>query len=367
MNADVVRPQRTREPPQTDLPYLCARIWARMPHLAPREQVERLRGLTELPELFHELLETRCESLLKHSVLDVQDLDELETGLLAVFAARVEEVRRMVEQSVPEFLYLVVGEWDLHHLRALLRWVHCRWDADVVRQAFVPVGTFTRESYAQAMAADSLQDLFRRVQPWLPELIEQLQAFANEPRKRVLGIREWELFLDRLHVQQMLQCARCAGDRTDAEVIRRCAALQIDVANLRTSLRLLGRRAGTAEIRAWHLAGGSIGPVQFSAMMRADAIEQIHRQLPRGPLTAALDRGLLAFINSGRSALFERLFDEQQIRLKRTLARRHPVSVAVPLYYLARAHNELINLRMIARGIRYRIPAGKVQENLVYA
>ena len=358
---------RPREPPQADLPYLCARIWARTRDLLPNESLERFRGLSQLSDLFHALLETPCASALKQSVLDTNDLDELETGLTAVYAGRVAEVRRLVEQSVPEYLYLIVGEWDMHHVRALVRWVLCRWDAEAVRQAFLPVGTFTRERYDQAMAADTLPDLFRRLEAWLPELTAELRSFAERPQKEEMALWPWELFLDELHFRRMLRCAQHARNRADAEIIRRCTTLRIDLANLRTSLRLLGRRLAADEVQSLYLSGGSIPWKSFAAMMRADAIEQIHRRLPRGPLTAALDLGLLSLVNTGWPAVFERLFDEQRIRLKKTLARGYPVSVAVPLYFMARAYNELVNLRTIARGIRYRIPAGKVRENLVYA
>jgi vacuolar-type H+-ATPase subunit C/Vma6 len=217
------------------------------------------------------------------------------------------------------------------------------------------------------MAADSLPDLLCRLDAWLPELTEELTSFAERQQKEDPEMRPWELFLDELHFRRMLCCAQHARNRADAEIIRRCTALRIDLANLRTSLRLLGRRLSAQEVQSLYLSGGSIGWKPFAAMMRADAIEQIHRHLPRGPLTAALDLGLLSFVNTGWPSVFERLFDEQRIRLKKTLARGYPVSVAVPLYFMVRAYNELVNLRTIARGIRYRIPAGKVRENLVYA
>ncbi len=115
-----------------------------------------------------------------------------------------------------------------------------------------------------------------------------------------------------------------------------------------------------------YLPSGSLAEKTFAAMLAADGVEQIYHQLPRGPLTAVLDRGLLSFANTGRASVFERPGDEQVLRLVRRLARRWPVSVAAPLDYLARARNEWVNLKMIACGIRYGLPVGKVRESLVY-
>ena len=75
----------------------------------------------------------------------------------------------------------------------------------------------------------------------------------------------------------------------------------------------------------------------------------------------------MAFATTHRASVFERIFDAQRLRVLRTLARGNPVSIAAVLYYLARVRNEWINLRAIVRGIRYGLPPGQVQENVVDA
>ncbi len=345
--------------------WLCARVWARIPRLLGPRELERLRSAGDLAGLFHLLRETDYAPHVEQAVLDPADLDELDRGLVAALAARVEQVRQWVEDSVPQYRYLVVGQWDCHHLLAVTRRLLIGSDRAVASKAYVPVGAWTPARYSEALAAETMPDLLRSVEHVMPEVAARMGSFLAEPREHEPGLREIELFLDELHLGRMLACARAAVDRTDARLLRKLIAWEADLLNLRTALRLLGRRLPATETRSLWLAHGSLGREQFLDLMGCDEIEQLYRLLPRGPLAVAVERGMLGFVSQGRASVFERCFDIERLRLRRRLARLHRVSVVVPLLYLARANNELVNVRMIARGIRYGLPTGRVQENLV--
>ncbi len=351
--------------PRATATWLCARVWARMPRVFAPCDLERLRSTGDLPGLFHSLLDTEYAPHVKEAVLDVADLEELDRGLAATLAARVEQVRQWVEDSVPQYAYLVVGEWDCHHLRTLARHLVGKSDRAAANKAYVPIGAWTPARYNDALAAERMPDLLRKVERVMPEVAEEMRDFLGEPREHEPSLREIEVLLDELHLRRMLACARVAVDRTDARLLCELIALEADLSNLRTALRLLGRHLPATEARSLWLAHGLLSEEQFLVLMACDEIEQLYRLLPRGPLATAVERGTLAFVSQGRASVFERCFDTERLRLRRRLARLHRVSVAVPLLYLARARNELANMRMIARGIRYGLPAGRVQENLV--
>jgi len=358
---------------RTDLAYVCARLRARFPRLLPAGTLEQLRGLGSVAELFAALLTTDYAPQLKELVLDTDDMGEWETALTATYACRVNQVRSLIEESVPLYTYLVDGEWDVHHLRALLRRLLEKGTGVISgvtendpRPLFVPIGTFTRQRYCEALAAGSWEELCRRLEPWLPAWADVLRSFLETPRDQAVGLWDAESWLDEEHFLRLGACAGRARGRDDASIIRAHVALLVDLANLRTSLRFLGRHLPREEVRSLYLGGGSLNEEIFSAMLAADGVEQIYHPLPRGPLTAVLDRGMLSFASAGRASIFERPGDEQVLRLVHRLARRWPVSVAAPLDYLAKARNEWINLKMIACGVRYGLPVGKVRESLVY-
>jgi len=365
--------QRRSRAVRTDLAYVCARLRARFPRLLPAGTLEQLRGFGSLAELFAALLATDYGPQLKEWVLDTDDMGEWEGALTATYAGRVNQVRSLIEESVPAWTYLVDGDWDVHHLRALLRRLPEKGTGGVSGQAendprplFVPIGTFTRERYREALAAGSWEELCRRIEPWLPAWAGALRSFFETPRDQAVDLRDAELWLDEEHFHWLGACAGRARGRDDASIIRVFVALLVDLTNLRTSLRFLGRHLPREQVHLLYLGGGSLNEETFAAMLAADGVEQIYHQLPHGPLTAVLDRGMLSFANTGRASVFERPGDEQVLRLVHRLARRRPVSVAAPLDYLAKARNEWINLKMIACGVRYGLPVGKVRESLVY-
>ena len=351
---------------KTDIPYLCARIRGGSIQLIPSGELDRLRSFSNLPTFFQYLLKTPYKSHLKGEMIDVGDLAEFESCLFATYCDRIQRIRLLMEQSAPEYVYFVIGEWDMHHLRSLGRWIIQQGESAIVRQAYVPVGYCTRERYEEVIESKSLDTLLGLFRRWYPELESGWKTFMETSGKNEPQIREFELVLEKLHFKQLLSCAKKAHNRTDAVVIRQLAALFVDLSNLRTALRFLGRNLPDEEVRSLYLPGGSF-PVQlFAVMMAADDIEQIYKSLPTGALSKAMDKGMLSFVNTGRSSVFERFFDEQRLKIKRKLACQYPVSLAVPVYYLARVRNELVNLRIIGRGVRYQFPAGKIQENLVY-
>jgi vacuolar-type H+-ATPase subunit C/Vma6 len=372
----------------TDLPYVCARLRARFPLFLGSAEWDRLRGVRSLPELLPDLLATDYAAEVRTAVFDARDLAAWETALRAVLVRRLTTVYRFLEESVPAYCHLVTDEWDLHHVRSLFRRVLSRRGAPGpgdsplaegkaeateeeaeaaarVMDAYVPIGALSEQRYRLAAAAASADDLCTCLAEVFPKTIAGLRKLLEQRRDQSLGLPEVELEIENAHFRQLLVRARQAVSREDCRVLRRAGAQRIDATNLRTSLRYLGRHISRDVVHSLFVPGGLLVEERFAELMEADAVDQLYRRLPRGPLTAALEKGMLAYANVGRASVFERPLEEQQLRLEKRLARRHPASVALPLYFVGRVRNEWINLRMICRGIRYRLPAGKVQGSLV--
>jgi len=335
--------------------------------LLTRAELEHVRSLPDLSAVFDYLLDTEYETTLKGEMLDVEDLAGFDAGITRAYSARVEHVRGIIEESAPHYVYFATGEWDLHHVRALARHLCAGAQTDDAERAHVPIGYFTRERYEAALRAESLSALVTYLQAGRRDLADALRTVIARSAPDDPSIRSVELALERFHYERLLERARDTRDAVDREVIATLTALFVDLANLRTALRFLGRRLPEDESEALYLPGGSLSAPGFLALMHADQAEHILDALPGGPLAEAIEKGMIYFAVDEKPSTFERLFDEQRIRVKRGLCLRYPVSLATPLYYLGLARNEMINLRMIARGVRYQLPAGTVQEKLVYA
>lgn len=350
----------------TDMGYVCARLRARAQHLLAAENLEALRGLPTLAELFSALLPTEYGPSLQTRVLDVNDLGEWEAAFTATLARRISQVRAWIDAVVPAYADLVDGEWDVHHLRSLLRRLAQPGTERAVGPEFVPLGALTRERYGAALAARSPAELCTLLQPWLPAWSACLRSLFEPPRQPPFDWREIELQLDDEYFRRLAQCARRLVRWDDAAVIRRYVALLSDLTNLRTALRFLDRHLPQDRVSRFFVSGGTLTGTDFATLLAADSSEEMCRRLPRGAWRAAVGQGVARAASAGRVSALERWGDERVLQLTRRLARQCPVSVAMPLSYLARARNEWINLKLIACGMRYRLAADRVREGLVY-
>ena len=390
----------------TDMPYACTRIRARLSRLLSPHELEQLHRCQSLAELLPRFPEADYVAEAQQAVLDASDLNAWEAMLMAVYVHRLAAACRLIQDVVPSYADLLVGEWDLHHLRCLVRRVFRGGMSDerqdqpstpsdalesdhplslgaeetkqsFVRHTFVPLGAFSRSQYERLAESNTLDDLCDCLEKCVPDVGRQLRQCLDHrsPADRLeayptsgdaSSLEELELLVENRHFRRQLACASSAISREDRSVARQCVALRIDAMNLCTSLRFLGRSLTREMITSLYVPGGSLNPEQFETLMGADVLEQLYHRLPRGPLTDALDRGMLAYANVNRVSVFQRLLEEQQLLLEKRLARRYPLSLAVPLYYAACLRNEWLNLKMIVRGIHFSLPAGKVRGNLLY-
>ena len=244
----------------TDLPYVCTRVWGMCPHLLSRRELEDLRSLKRPGEMFDLLLNTEYETRLKVNALDVEDVAEVENCLQGTFCDRVEKVHALVQQCAPRYVYLVTGQWDLHHMRTLVRGIVSGADSDRMDEAFVGVGAFSEERFREAAHCRGLADLADRVGRWHPALAESVAPWVIPVHEEEPPLREMELALERFHVRQMLSCAEHARTKQEALVVRNLAAMFVDIANVSTALRFLGRHLARDEVRRLYLPEGHISP-----------------------------------------------------------------------------------------------------------
>lgn len=349
-----------------DMGTLCTRIKFMSAFLFPAADLEALQSHSRPTDLFEGLLETEYGESLKKEVLEVEDLIAFESRLADTYSRRLAKVQALTRQNAPRYEFIITAQEDLRRVRALIRGCLQPQAASILPPNEVPAGMITMERFRRAASSRNLDTLVHHLSEWIPDLAPALRAAGEPLHEEKPSIRALELATDQFFYHHMLTGAAGRGNRVDAALLRELATDYGDRANLRTALRYLGRHLPEDQVLSLFLAGGQLSLDHFKKIMAADEIDQIFARLKRGPLTRALEKGMLYFVHGGRASIFERFFDEQTLVLKKRLSRTYPVSIATPLYYVARAHNELINLRALLRGMVFDLPKGAVQEKLVY-
>ena len=224
------------------MPYACTRLRARFTHLLTPPELEHFHRCQTLAEVLPYLPDGDYATEAKQAVLDASDLIAWEAMLMAVYVHRLADACRLIQDVVPSYADLLVGEWDLHHLRCLFRRILRGGTSEgrrnkpsdepasddafslgadetrqsFVRQTFVPLGAFSRTEYEKLAESRTLADLGVSLDSTLPEMAGRLRQ-CLDPRRPADGreatsgdaatLEQLELLAENLHFQRQLTCA----------------------------------------------------------------------------------------------------------------------------------------------------------------
>jgi hypothetical protein len=173
-------------------------------------------------------------------------------------------------------------------------------------------------------------------------------------------------------------------DERDAAqaVVYECIRWQADLLNVLGALSLVqarehggsapersgaGRAAevGGTERSAESVAPGTISAAFLDDLAACDSLESAFEALTETWFLPGIERGILAYGQARSLAVMERFLEAVLIERACRLFRRDMLGIGVALGFIWRAYAELGNLRMLARGLSYRMTANAVREGLV--
>ncbi len=350
---------------KTEHAHLCARVRAMRSSLIPSSELRHVESYTGLKEMIDFLLDTDYASIIVSKIDGKSDISTLEEAVNAVFNMQVDRVIQLVQSRVPSCVEVFSGEWDNYNLKAILRHLHGDMDAQLMSLSLVPAGCFSGIKQEEVLAIRSVEDLtalfVRRRTPLAEPLSQILQAYAQDG-----DLSAAEHALDSHYFAAFRACAETYGHSIDRDVLSSLLRFFIDVVNVKVVLRLINYTVDTDTAATLFFEGGNIGLRQFQILIASRKIDEIYKLLHSRPIRNALKGGMLHFLSSGNHSVFDRFIDKAKLDYIKIRAVSHPLSLATPLYFLALARNQVVNLRVLARGIYYHLPLGALHEELVY-
>ncbi len=350
---------------ETEHAHLCARVRAMQSSLIPSSELRHVESYTGLSEMIDFLLDTDYASIIVSKIDDKSDLSTLEEAINAVFNMQVDRVIHLVQSRVPSCVEVFSGEWDNYNIRAILRHLHGDMDAQLMCLSLVPAGRFSEIKQEEALAVRSVEDLTalfaRQRAPIAKPLAQILQSYAQDG-----DLSAMEHALDSHYFATFRACAEAYGNSVDRDVLNSLLRFFIDVVNVKVVLRLVNHTVDSDTATTLFFEGGNIGLKQFQILIASVKIDEIYKLLHSRPIRNALKGGMLHFLSSGNPSVFNRFIDKAKLDYIKIVAVTHPLSLATPLHFLALAKNQVVNLRVLARGIYYHLPLGALHEELVY-
>jgi V/A-type H+-transporting ATPase subunit C len=314
----------------------------------------RLPGAAELRELLaRPTTEARLDLLarapwgtaLRDGIARAPDpIGEAEAALRDAVRGEALSILEAVEGARPRAL---LAAWlDLQAataLKVLIRGIAAGEAPERIAALAPPVPSLPPERIRAAAAAPSLEALAGALEAWgsplAPALAEALPARAR------YGLLPLEIAMDRAVLERAREACRRSGE--DGRILAAHLEELVDVRNAATLLALSG--CGGGEL---FLAGGSrLSREEFRRLAAAPAAE----------LQAGLARafpgtdGALATPWSAELALERGL----AARLRRT-ARRNPLSLAVPLAFLAERRAQVRRIALVLRAAALGLPGEEI-------
>jgi vacuolar-type H+-ATPase subunit C/Vma6 len=148
------------------------------------------------------------------------------------------------------------------------------------------------------------------------------------------------------------------------DMIRR----QIDLVNLLSTLRQVRvkeRGGGGPQNGENVLPGGLLRLRTIRGVSDSPTLEGAFGILEETYFAPAIERGILAFGESGRLSVMERFLEAVVLEKGCHLYWTDPLGSGVPLGYLWRKYNEILNLRILVRGLAHDMPVNMIREELV--
>lgn len=303
----------------TDYLSISARIRAMENRLLTKERMDRIieaRDHAEAMKVLHE-----C------------GYPEVDGGLDRVLAQARSDTFRDMEQACPErrLTEIFQMKYDYHNAKVLVKSKAVGADAE---RLLLPGGRYAPAQLLEGWNREELRGCSEKFQRAVKQA-QTVLADTQDPQQA-------DLILDQACYQEM----GILADELGSEFLKGYVRLVVDVANLRTTVRVYRMGKEGEFLRQVLLEGGNISP-QSIAAARGDAMNEAFRS---GPLSQAAEMGAkLTQPGSGALTGFEKACDDA-LTSYLAAARRVPFGEQVVLGYLYAKEAELTAIRTIFAG-----------------
>jgi V/A-type H+-transporting ATPase subunit C len=324
-----------------DFPYVNARVRAMRSRLLTPAQIEDLIALPSMAAFIQALGATPYSGSLQEALVRYDGVRAVDDALARDFQRTTRRILEFADGPAQKLITIFLLRWDLANLRAIIRGKHAGRSAEEILGAILPAGTLSEVALQEMAGHPTIGALAGTLDllghPFAAALAEGTTGYAKTNDLLAL-----ELQLERAYVAHVLR--KTAG-RGDARVLREILRAEIDVANIKTALRLAAAGGLSEEQRQRFLIpGGRLVTEKIFLDLSADrmlAQTWTHLRVQGFPLKE-LPQDLVAF---------ERALD---LQLGQKLAARYiggdPLGLDIVVGYLTMKSAEVANLRLIARG-----------------
>lgn len=344
-------------------PYMNSRICGMRSRLLPRAELENLLDLGDAARMADALLSGSYQQEMAEALTRFHGADAVEEAVTRNLVATFNTLFGLTQGRLRELTQIFLLRWDLVAVKSLLRARRHNLDEATASMGLMPGPSLTSALQKSFLAHDTMESLVGALASWRPAFCAVLEEALPEYQAEN-EVTPLEERLDREYFVSSVKLLRSADD-VDAKILRTALQMEIDRINMRTIFQLKDPSLGLDELAERLLPYGLLhaGVLQNMAGAR-DA--QHASELLAGTLYKEMADRFFMFAQTQRYSPLERLFESLIIRHLKRESRVHVMSIAVLMHYTWLKYNEVVNLRLIARGEASKLPRGRIREEVVY-
>lgn len=335
-------------------------------------ELEQMTAAADIQALIAALAHTPYGPAIEKALVRTGGIESVTLALRLDLEKTVSGVQSYFTGRAAETVAIVLGNYDVANLKAILRGLVHGYSTGEIIKALVPLGTMAYDFLVELSRAPDVRaaiDVLASARSPLAQPLLQLRA-----RRPSLTIVEMELSLDRWHYDQALDRAQSENGANGTLV--QALQLDVDLLNIITVLRLVhtpGERRRLQEsldaddVTRLFLPGGLLSPQTLQRAADQTTVSAAVDVLEATRYGPPLVGGLPQYERASRLSLFEEQLHIYYLRWRTRQIIRDPLGPGVLLGYLSLKQNEVRNLRWIADGIYLGMDPVAIQKELVFA
>ncbi len=347
-----------------DYGYINARMRGLRSRLLPHRALDDLIMQPDLDSLIQMLETTPYRDEITEARGHLEGIQCIEYALRQNFIHTFRRIQDFVGEEEPGmYLRIFLHRWDIQNIKTILRGKNIHAPPDEIAGILVPAGELDDATLKELLHQSDVRGVIDLLATWrIRYAVPLTEAYPGFAQQRDLAILETAL--DRFYYADALERVKAPGYNNG--LIRDLLAVEIDVVNLRTVLRMVRDRVPPEDAVQYLIAGGREFPVKKLKKLLAlsstgDVVKALadtsYRFLAEVPE---------ASIRTEKISAIEKQLERFLVKKGAGAFRMDPLSVASVIGYFWAKYNEITNIRIIARCKTADLPPEFLREELVY-
>ena len=349
----------------SDYGYPNARIRGMKSHLFDAVFYQKLIAEQSLQGIISLLTKTPYGPDINAAMIKYKGIQGVDEGLRINVMRTFRKVYEIVDAEGRRLVVILIGRWDVANIKTILRGKQIGVTADVIQESLIPAGELDENVLREiAMQIDvkSCIDLLATWEiPYAQPLTDTFSEFVKTGRLTPL-----ELALDKFYYEESLRQLR--KRRLNTGLVKEILIREIDFTNVMTVLRCVREELPASDAEVYLIPGGKELPFdRVKSLLEKSNVEDVIFELQDTSYYNVLKNQLESYFESGSLSVLERRMEEMIVRKGISMFKGDPLSIALIIGYIWAKYNEVINLRIIARGKVVGMPEERIREALVLA